>query len=94
MSACDHEGIRKRRAPGQVIGIHKDAVEELELVNCPGCGTTLARPVVYAKHLDVKGKPLCGVDPAGALVVEEPVHVDCPTCLIELSNLLRSHASC
>lgn len=94
MSQCNHEGIRNRTAPGIVIGVQDDGFEQLELVNCPHCATTLARAVPHARHLDAQGKPLCGVDPVAALVVEEPVHVDCPTCLFELSNLLRRSATC
>jgi hypothetical protein len=35
-------------------------------------------------HLDLRGKPLCGADPAGAFVVDEFRHVTCSACRNEI----------
>ena len=41
------------------------------------------------RHLDNRGRPLCGRDPEGEEVVDEPVHVTCTACLLEIGNRLQ-----
>jgi hypothetical protein len=81
--AIDHPLIKHRRMDALVIGIQGDEVERLELVNCPHCATTLARPCADARHIEAThsdGYPLCGVPAEGALLVESAKDSDCPLC--------------
>jgi len=43
------------------------------------------------RHLDKNGRPICGTPAAGALVVDEPVHVTCIGCLLWVSMQLAAH---
>jgi hypothetical protein len=75
-----HAAIKNGRTNLKPIGVQRDDVERFELVNCPICTTTIARPCADARHVDDDGEPLCGVPAEGALLVERHQKFDCPLC--------------
>ncbi len=42
------------------------------------------------RHLDGRGRPLCGVDAEGSLLVDQPVDTTCPACLVSISCRLAA----
>lgn len=43
-------------------------------------------------HLDAGGRPLCGREPAGELLVDEPVDTTCAACLVAIAGRLQGAA--
>lgn len=55
----NHNAIRDRRIAGNLIGVQDDGFAIIELLNCPACLTTLARPGIGPTYSDPKDSCLC-----------------------------------